>query len=106
MSELNQNDLRPMRFEEDSLVRALLRHVTGGEQLLRQLARAQVRDMDDDGTGSLKFEGGEHRSIGSYLVEAEYLDRDGDSGIDSCCRGAAAAVEHDIACGLEFAGFS
>lgn len=77
MSELNQNDLRPLLFEEDLLVRALLRHVTGGEHLLRQLERAQVRDMDDGGMGSLKFEGGEHRSLGSCLVEAKYLDRDG-----------------------------
>ena len=73
----NQNDLRPLRLEEDSLVRALLRHVTGGEQLLRQLELAQVGDMDDGGMGSLKFAGGVHRTLGSSLVEAEYLDRDG-----------------------------
>lgn len=77
MSDQNQYDLRPLRLEEDSLVRALLRHVTGGEQLLRQLKHAQVRDMDDGGMGSLKFAGGEHRALGGCLVEAEYLDRDG-----------------------------
>jgi hypothetical protein len=77
VSDQNQNDLRPLRPEEDLLVRALLRHVTGGEQLLRQLERAQVRDMDDGGMGSLAFAGGEHRSLGSCLVEAKYLDRDG-----------------------------
>jgi hypothetical protein len=58
-------------------VHALIRHVTGGEKLLGQLERAQVRDMDDGGMGSLKFAGGDHRSLGSCLVEAEYLDRDG-----------------------------
>lgn len=58
-------------------MRALLRHVTGGEQLLRQLESAQVRDMDDGGMGSLKFAGGERRSLGSCLIEAEYLDRGG-----------------------------
>jgi len=73
----NRNDLRPLRLEEESLVRALLQCVTGGEQLLRQLERAQVRDMDDGGMGSLQFAGGEHRSSGSCLVEAKYLDRDG-----------------------------
>ena len=58
-------------------MRALLRHVTGGEQLLRQLELARVRDMDDGGMGSLKFAGDESRSLGSCLVEAEFLDRDG-----------------------------
>ena len=77
MSDQNQTNLRPLRPEEDSLVRALLQHVTGGEQLLHQLECAQVRNMDDGGMGSLKFAGGDHRSLGSCLVEAEYLDRDG-----------------------------
>ena len=58
-------------------MRALLQHVTGGEQLFRQLERAQVCDMDDGGMGSLKFAGGENRTLGSCLVEADYLDRDG-----------------------------
>jgi hypothetical protein len=77
VSDHNQNDLRPIRLEEDSLVRALLRHVTGGEQLLRQLERAQVRDMGDGGMCSLEFTGDELRFLGSCLVEAEFLDRDG-----------------------------
>lgn len=77
MSDQNQNDLRPLRLEEESLVRALLQRVTGGEQLLLQLECAQVRDMDDGGMGSLQFAGGERRSLGSCLVEADYLDRDG-----------------------------
>jgi hypothetical protein len=77
VSDQNRNDVRPLRLEEDSLVRALLRHVTDDEQLLRQLECAQVRDMHDGGMGSLKFAGGKHRSLGRCLVEAEYLDRDG-----------------------------
>lgn len=68
---------RLLRRQEDSLVRGLLRHVTGGEELLRQLDCAQVREMRDGGMGSLEFAGGGHRSLGSCLVEAEYLDRDG-----------------------------
>jgi hypothetical protein len=58
-------------------VRTLLQHVSGGEQLVCQLERAQVRDIDDGGMGSLKFAGDERRSLGSCLVEADYLDRDG-----------------------------
>jgi hypothetical protein len=49
----------------------------GGEQLPRQLERAEVCDMDDGGMGSLEFAGGECWGLGSCLVEAEYLDRDG-----------------------------
>jgi hypothetical protein len=77
VSNQNQNDLRPLRAEEKSLLRALLKRVKSGEQLLGQLESAQVCDMDDGGMGSLEFAGGERRSFGSCLVEAEYLDRDG-----------------------------
>jgi hypothetical protein len=77
VSDQNQTNLRPLRLEEDSLVRALLLHVAGGEQLLHQLECAQVRGMDDGAMGSLEFAGGGHRFLGSCLVEAEYLDRDG-----------------------------
>ena len=51
--------------------------MAGGEQLLHQLECAQVRDMDDGAMGSLEFAGGGHRFLGSCLVEAGYLDRDG-----------------------------
>ena len=71
-----QNDLRPLRIEEESLIRALLGHVCGAEHLLHQLAGAQVRDMDDGGMGSLEFLRNERRFLGSCLVEAEYVDRD------------------------------
>jgi hypothetical protein len=77
MSDQNRNGFRPLRVEEDSLVRALLVHARGAEQLLRQLERAEVRDMDDGGMGSLQFAGDERRSVGSCLIEATYLDRDG-----------------------------
>lgn len=73
----SQSGLRPLRIEEDSLIRALLGHVSGGEHLLLQLEGAQVRDMDDGGMGSLEFAGDERRSLGSCLVEAEYVDCDG-----------------------------
>jgi hypothetical protein len=49
VSNQNQSDLRPLRLEEESLVRALLQRVTGSEHLLGQLESAQVRDMDDGG---------------------------------------------------------
>lgn len=77
MSEQSQNDLRPLRDEEDLLIRALLRHVKEGEQLLQELEHALVRDMDDGGMGSLKFASDERRSLGSCLVEGEYVDCDG-----------------------------
>ncbi|MGG7607824.1 DUF6984 family protein [Massilia sp. BKSP1R2A-1] len=77
MSETDQDRLRPLRNEEDSLVRALLLHVTDSGQLVRQLEQAQVRDMDDGGMGSLKFAGDEPRSLGNCLMKAEYRDRDG-----------------------------
>ncbi|MFD2368016.1 DUF6984 family protein [Pseudoduganella sp. GCM10020061] len=76
-SNQDQDDLRPLRIEEESLIRALLGHVSGGEQLLHQLAGAQVRDMDDGGMGGLGFAGNEPRWLGSCLVEAEYVDCDG-----------------------------
>ncbi|WP_441295447.1 DUF6984 family protein [Massilia oculi] len=77
MSDKNQDGLRPLRNEEASLLRALLRHVTDSEQLLRQLEQAQVLDMDDGGMGSLKFAGDESRSLGDCLMKVEYQDRDG-----------------------------
>lgn len=75
--EQSQNDLRPLRTEEYSFIRALLGQVRDGEQLLHQLEHAQVRDMNDGGMGSLEFAGEERRSLGSCLVEAEYVDCDG-----------------------------
>jgi hypothetical protein len=77
VSDRGQSDLRPLRIEEESLIRALLGHASGGEQLLHQLVGAQVRDMDDGGMSSLEFAGDERRSLGSCLVEAEYVDCDG-----------------------------
>jgi len=76
MSDKNHDGSRRLRNEEDSLLRALLRHVTDGERLPRQLEQAQVRDMDDGGIGSLKFAGNRSRSLGDCLMKAEYLDRD------------------------------
>lgn len=77
MSDKSQNGLRPLRSEEDSLIRVLLGHAKGGEQLLQELERALVRDMDDGGMGSLEFAGDEQRALGRCLVEAEYVDCDG-----------------------------
>lgn len=72
-----QSGLRPLRIEEDSLLRALLGRVQAGEHLLQQLDGALVRDMDDGGMGSLEFAGNASRSLGRCLVEAEYRDCDG-----------------------------
>lgn len=77
MADPSQSAARPLRTEEVSLIRALLKHANGGEPLLPQLERALVRDMDDGGMGSLKFAGDERRSLGACIVEAEYVDCDG-----------------------------
>ena len=77
VSDPDQNGLRLLRIEGDAFVRALLQHVTDSERLLRQLDRAQVRDMDDGGMGSLEFAGDSFRSLGWCLVKASYLDSDG-----------------------------
>lgn len=77
MSDQNQSGLRPLRVEEDSLVRTLLKQVQTRENLLQQLDSALVREMDDGGMGSLEFAGDESRSLGRCLVEAEYVDYDG-----------------------------
>jgi len=76
VSDQDQNGLRPLRAKEYSLILALLGHAREGEQLLRQLEHAQVRDMNDGRMGSLEFAGG-RRPRGRLLVEAEYLDCDG-----------------------------
>jgi len=73
----DKDQLRSLRIEEESLIRALLGHISGGRQLLHQLEDAKVRDMADGEMGSIQFAGDEHRSLGSCLVEAEYLDCDG-----------------------------
>lgn len=77
VSDPDQNGLRLLRIEEDAFVRALLQHVTDSERLLRQLDRAQVRDLDDGGMGSLEFAGDGARSLGCCLVKTSYLDSDG-----------------------------
>ena len=58
-------------------MRALLAHASNAGELLGQLEHVQVRDMDDGAMGSLQFGCEERRSLGSCLVEATYLDRDG-----------------------------
>lgn len=73
----NQDGFRPLRIEEESLVRALLEHVKASEHLLQQLEGALVQDMDDGGMGSLAFAGKEDRSLGRCIAEAEYVDCDG-----------------------------
>lgn len=77
MSDHRQHGLRLLRMEEYRFVLALLGHVRGSAQLRHQLECARVRDMDDGGMGSLEFAGDEPRSLGSCLVEAEYVDSDG-----------------------------
>lgn len=68
---------RPLRTEEHSFLYDLLRRVGYDEHAIRQLAHAQVSDLNDGGMGSVRFLGDEHRRLGACLVEAEYTDCDG-----------------------------
>jgi hypothetical protein len=77
VSHQDQNGARPLCAEEDSLIRALLRCTDSSANLLDQTDCALVQNMDDGGMGSLRFAGEELRSLGSCLVEAEYVDSDG-----------------------------
>jgi hypothetical protein len=72
-----QDGLRPLRLEEESFIRALLRRARDGEHLLVQLEHAQVLDMNDGKMGSVLFAGHDNRFSGSCLVEAQYVDHDG-----------------------------
>jgi hypothetical protein len=72
-----QDGLRPLRLEEDSFIRALLRRARDGERLLLQLERAQVLDMNDGKMGSVQFFGRDNRFLGSCLAEEQYVDLDG-----------------------------
>lgn len=72
-----RDGLRPLRLEEESFIRALLRRTQDGEHLLVQLEHAQVLDMSDGKMGSVQFAGHDNRFLGSCLVEAQYVDHDG-----------------------------
>jgi len=72
-----QDGLRPLRLEEESFIRALLRRARDGEHLLVQLEHAQVLDINDGKMGSVQFAGHDIRFLGSCLVKAQYVDRDG-----------------------------
>ena len=72
-----ESGLRPLRIEEDLLVRALLEQVSANGNLRQQLDNALVRDMADGGMGSFEFEGDKNWTVGGCLVEAEYVDCDG-----------------------------
>ena len=72
-----QDGLRPLRLDEDSFIRALLRRARDGERLRLQLERAQVLDMNDGKMGSVQFVGHDNRFLGSCLVEAQYVNLDG-----------------------------
>lgn len=77
VSDLHQDGLRALRIEEESFIRTLLRHARDGEHFLPKLEGAQVRKLDDGKMGSFRFADDEHQSLGSCLVEAQYVDLDG-----------------------------
>lgn len=68
---------RPLRGEEQMLLRALLKSRDDFETLDRQISNGLVRDLPDAGMGSLEFIGEESRMLGKVLARAEYVDSDG-----------------------------
>ncbi|SEF10757.1 hypothetical protein SAMN04489740_4028 [Arthrobacter alpinus] len=68
---------RPLNEGEILLVNALLANVSDGWRTLTPLEELNVRDMDDGGMGSLRFEpANTDRHFGRQLVEGWYLDAD------------------------------
>lgn len=68
---------RPLRQDEQGLLRALLECRSDFHSLEEQIAHGLVFDMLDGGMGSVLFAGDESRSLGVLLAEAEYVDADG-----------------------------
>ncbi|MGX9773217.1 DUF6984 family protein [Janthinobacterium aestuarii] len=68
---------RPLRSEEQALLRTLLENRNDFQMLKNQIASDFVIDLLDGGMKSLKFVGDESRSLGALLAEAEYVDVDG-----------------------------
>lgn len=71
-----EGGLRPLRVEEDLLVRGLLEQVEAKGELRQQLDGALVCDIADGGMGSFEFAGDKNRTLGRCLIEAEFMDRD------------------------------
>ncbi len=72
-----REEARPLRQDEQALLRALLESGSDFQSLEEQIAHGLVFDLPDGGMGSLKFAGDESRSLGVLLAEAEYVDADG-----------------------------
>lgn len=70
MSNRSRFGPRPLRTEEDSLIRALVGYVDGSKNLLAQVHCAPVHDKGDGGMGSLRFAGNERRPLGTCLLDA------------------------------------
>lgn len=71
------NNARPLRHEEQLLLRALLGKREDFQMFDGQIANGRVLDQPDGGMGSLKFVGDESRTLGQLLAKAEYVDTDG-----------------------------
>ncbi len=69
---------RPLREEERAVIAAMLkgRHEIG-VAFTELLDRVQVKDMQDGGMGSIRFDGSDSRRFGKTLAEARYMDNDG-----------------------------
>jgi hypothetical protein len=68
--------LRPLRQDEEALIRSMLSRASAVDHLAASLYGSQVSDMRDGGMGSIRFHPYARR-MGSELVVAEALDDDG-----------------------------
>jgi hypothetical protein len=68
---------RPLRNEEQELVRYLLSSVFAETALENTLVNSRVTDMQDGSMGSIRFVHAEPRTMGKVLVEAQCVDGDG-----------------------------
>jgi hypothetical protein len=67
---------RPLRTDELELVRTMLRGKLVPE-LIANIDRSLVEDMEDGGTGSIRFVKSGRRTFGAAIAQAEYTDGDG-----------------------------
>ncbi len=78
---LYRSEKRPLKEPERHLMERLLQQVEDNAALKRQLAIAQVREMEDGGMGSLYFlhpkKTDTERLFGKRIAELQFKDADG-----------------------------
>jgi len=77
VSQFGNSPIRPLRAEEQELIRALLSKSSSKESFEDTLTGSLVTDMEDGGMGSIRFIRPEPETMGKVLIEAQYKDSDG-----------------------------